>query len=161
MIYLLSEEIQTGKTTSLQLCTENRYDIGGFLSPDKNGMRYLMNLKSKKEVPFEIDITSFEGPFELIGKYAISKEAFHHADDWVKEHLQSDTTKFIVIDEIGKLELADKGFAETLRYAIDNIGDKHLVLVVRNSLHDEIVKKFGLENASALTKNGIDKLLSS
>ena len=161
MIYLLSEEIQTGKTTSLQLCTENRYDIGGFLGPDKNGMRFLMNLESKKEIPFEIDITDFEGPIKVIGKYSISKAAFDQAAVWVKEHLQSSKIKFVVIDEVGKLELAGKGFASTLEYALENIGDKHLILVVRNSLHDEIVEKFGLQKASRLTKNGIDKLLSS
>jgi len=161
LIYLLSEEIQTGKTTSLQLCTENRYDIGGFLSPDKAGMRFLMNLKSKKEIPFEIDITSFEGPIEIIGKYSISQAAFDEAAIWVKEHLNSPEIKFIIIDEVSKLELAGKGFASTLQYAMKNIGDKHLILVVRNSLHDEIVEKFGLQKASRLTKNGIDKLLSS
>lgn len=161
MIYLLSEEIQTGKTTSIQLCTENRYDIGGFLSPDKNGIRYLMNLESKKEIPYEIDITEYEGPIEVIGKYAISKAAFDQAAIWVKEHLQSTNTKFIVIDEIGKLELEGKGFASILEYAKENVGNKHLIIVVRNSHHKAIVEKFGLENASFLTKNGIDKLLSS
>lgn len=161
MIYLLSEEIQSGKTTSLQLCTENRYDIGGFLSPDKNGLRCLMNLSSKKEVPFEIDLTSFEGPIEIIGKFAISTDAFAAGHQWVKEHLQSPQIKFIIIDEVGLLELKDKGFADCLRYAKDNLGDKHLIVVLRNSVREEAVKHFGLEDATELTKNGIDALLAS
>lgn len=143
------------------MCTENRYDIGGFLSPNKNETRCLMNLKSKKEVPFEIDITSYEGQFEVIGKYAISKSAFENGNEWVKEHLQSSEIKFVVIDEIGPLELQGKGFAPCLRHAIENKADKNLILVVRKSIHDKVVEEFGLSEAKQLSKNGIDALLGS
>ena len=161
MIYLLSEEIQSGKTTSLQLCTENRYDIGGFLSPDKNGIRCLMNLSSKEEIPFEIDLTSYDGSIEIIGKFAIAQSAFQTGENWIKEHLIAPQIKFIVIDEVGPLELNGKGFANALRYATKNLGDKHLIIVLRKAMHDKIVEAFELQEASILSKNGIDKLLAS
>lgn len=161
MIYLLSEEIQSGKTTSLQLCTENRYDIGGFLSPDKNGVRCLMNLSSKEEIPFEIDLTSYEEGIEIIGKFAIAKSAFDTGEKWVKEHLANPQTKYIVIDEVGPLELQGKGFANTLKYATENLGDKHLIVVLRKSMHEKVVDTFGLQEATILTKNGINSLLCS
>lgn len=161
MIYILSEEIQSGKTTSLQLCTENRYDIGGFLSPDKNQVRCLMNLKSKEEIPFEIDLTSYEEAIEIIGKFALAKSAFDIGSRWIKEHLLTEEIKYVVIDEIGRLELQDKGFAGTLRYALENIGDKHLILVIRQSLQKEILEKFALSDYKVLQKNEIDQVLNS
>jgi len=159
LIYLLSEEIQSGKTTSLQLCTENRYDIGGFLSPDKNKVRCLMNLQSKAEIPFEIDLTSYTDPIVIIGKFAIATAAFEIGSKWIKEHLANDDVNFIVIDEVGKLEAEGKGFAEALRHAIDHIGNKNLILVVRSNLQKEIVEKFALSEYKILTKNEIDKVL--
>jgi len=159
LIYILSEEVQSGKTTSLQLCTENRYDIGGFLSPDKNKVRCLMNLQSKAEIPFEIDLTSFTDPIVIIGKFAIAKAAFEIGSKWVKEHLKDDKVKFVVIDEVGKLEAEGKGFAEVVRYAIDNIGEKNLILVIRSSLQKEILEKFALSDYRMLTKNEIDGVL--
>ncbi len=160
MIYLLSEEIQSGKTTSIQLCTENRYDIGGFLSPDQNGSRYLLNLQNKKEIPFEIDLTNFDGPYDIIGKYAISRESFSIAHEWIKDHLANAQSKHIVIDEVGPLELQGKGFADSLRYAKENIGTKNLIIVVRESLLDKVIQAFELYDAERLTKNGIQQLLS-
>lgn len=161
MIYILSEEDQSGKTTSLQLCTENRYDIGGFLSPDKNHVRFLMNLQSKEEIPFEIDLTSYGEAIEITGKYAIAKSAFDTGARWIKEHLGTERVKFIIIDEVGLLELEDKGFAGVVNYAIENMGSKHLILVIRSSLHEKVVEKFALSDYKILKKNEIDPLLSS
>jgi len=159
LIYILSEEHQSGKTTSLQLCTENRYDIGGFLSPDKNNLRYLMNLKSKKEIPFEIDLTNYADPIEIMGKFAIAKAAFEIGSKWVKEHLADDSIKFIIIDELGRLELQDKGFAKILKFALANKGDKNLILVIQSKLQKQMVEKFALSDFKVLKKNEIDGIL--
>lgn len=161
MIYILSEEIQSGKTISLQLCTENRYDIGGFLSPDKNKVRCLLNLNSKEEIPFEIDLTSYNDEIEIIGKFAFAKSAFDIGSNWIKEHLNDEKIRFIIIDEIGKLELEDKGFSGVVSYALENAGEKHLILVVRKSLHEEIVQKFALSDYKLLQKNDIDNVLNA
>ena len=161
MIYILSEEIQSGKTTSLQLCTENRYDVGGFLSPDKNQIRCLMNLLTKEEIPFEIDLTSYSEEIVIIGKFAVAKSAFDIGARWVKEHIHSDQVKFVIIDEIGPLELEDKGFSGVVQYALENIGDKHLILVIRKNFQEKVLTKFSLSDFTILQKNEIDKLLSS
>lgn len=161
MIYILSEEIQTGKTTSLQLCTENRYDVGGFLSPDKNQLRCLMNLQSKEEIPFEIDLTSYDGDIEIIGKFAVAKSAFKTGEQWIMDHLQDDKVRHIIIDEVGRLEAEDKGFAKVVHHAIKNKDKKNLILVIRKDFQEQIVQKFALSDYKILSKNKIDEILAS
>ena len=118
-----------------------------------------MNLQTKEEILFEIDLTSYSDDIEIIGKFAVAKSAFDIGSRWIKEHILDDKVKFIIIDEVGRLEAKDKGFAGAVRYAIENMGNKHLIFVIRADLQEQIIEKFALSDYKVLTKNEIDKVL--
>ncbi len=51
MIYILTGDIRTGKTTALLDWIKDRNDVDGLLCPDsENGMRYFLKVKSKEEL---------------------------------------------------------------------------------------------------------------
>ena len=58
MIYILTGDIRTGKTTALLEWCKNCDDVDGLLCPDNaEGKRYFLEIKSKNE--FELE-TEFE-----------------------------------------------------------------------------------------------------
>ena len=69
---------------------------------------------------------------------------------------------WLVIDEVGKLELADDGFYDALQqiiavYQQPNVVGK-LLLVVRDSLLEAVAQKFNLLQTSYIVVNTLDTL---
>ncbi len=64
----------------------------------------------------------------------------------IKESLQSNVD-YLVIDEVGKLEMIDQGYEPMVSIAVDKFKKENsfdLILVVRESLVDDVIKKYGL-----------------
>ena len=56
MIYILTGEIRSGKTTALKTWASDRADVDGLICPDgKNGKRYFLKVKSKEEIELEAE----------------------------------------------------------------------------------------------------------
>jgi len=144
MLYILSEPIHTGKTTVLKAWTEERTDVGGFLSPDHEDLRQLFRLSTKEVIPFEIKDPKNE-VVQSIGKFHFYNAAFAQAIQWVKEDLKNPEIQWIIIDEMGKLELLEKGFHTLLPLIKDN-SQLNYILVVRESLLSEIIAFYELVN---------------
>lgn len=53
-------------------------------------------------------------------------------------------TQVVIVDEVGKLELSDKGWSEKIPGLIDTV--PMLILVVRNSFADRVVSKWNIED---------------
>lgn len=78
-----------------------------------------------------------------VGRFRFSKKGFERAI----AVLQHGTNEFgwLVIDEIGPLELKGLGFCDTLKSILSNPSQK-LILVVREQLAEEVVRYFNLKN---------------
>ena len=67
--------------------------------------------------------------------------------------LHSTSNDIIIIDEIGKLELADKGFEPALYLFIEKINsitNKTIVLVIRDYLLEKCIAKYSIQHATIL-----------
>ena len=151
-IYILSQPIRSGKSTNLLKWVATQNNIGGILSPDIEGKRMIYSITSNKYIPFEVSANEKEAV--QIGRFFFSAEAFETA----KTILQNDATKdldLLIIDEIGKLEISEqKGFEPVVTEIIKKFQATptitKLLLVIRDTLLEEAIKHYHLQNASVV-----------
>jgi nucleoside-triphosphatase THEP1 len=134
-IYILSEPIRSGKTTALLEFCNQQLSVGGVITPDVNGIRKIYYPREKKYADLQIE-NEKEGI--TVGKFNFSNDAFSNARSVLQE-LDFDEYSWIIVDEIGKLELLSaNGFEPELSKLIkrfkDYNGDTKLLLVIRDSL---------------------------
>lgn len=144
-IILFSGPIHSGKTTRLQkFIIEKNCD--GIIAPVKDDMRYIQRIKTGVIKQLE---TESEDSIK-IGKYKFSKETFEWAKQQIKESLQS-KVDYLVIDEVGKLEMIHQGYEPMVGIAVDKFKKENsfdLILVVRESLVDEVIAKYKLKECN-------------
>lgn len=160
MIYILSGKIRTGKTSALREWTSKRNDIDGLLCPDDaHGKRYFLELKSQTEFPLEVEATE-ENDTIAVGAFLFSKASFDRANSYMKTVVHSEA-KFIILDELGKLELKNTGLHEAAEFLIPNFTnhkEKHLIVVIRDTLLDTTLKHYKISNYQLITKETVNFL---
>lgn len=162
MIHILSGDIRTGKTTALFDWVADRNDVDGVLCPDdENGQRYFLNIKSKKTYPLAANSDTEDHSIISIGPFRFLKAAFEEANTLLLLRFSEKAHRYLIIDELGKLELKNLGLhraAETLipDYMFDNT--QHLILVVRASLLEDIIEHYNISAYSVLIKEDLKRL---
>lgn len=154
MIYVFTGKIRTGKTTALYNWIENKHNIDGLLCPDDaNGKRYFITIKSKETFKLEAEMakdhTISVGPFHFF------KTAFTIANLYLIAASEEKTSQYLIIDEIGKLELKNEGLHDAAKVLIPQymLNEQfHLILVIRDALLDEVLKHYSITKTSVLTK---------
>ena len=148
-VYILSEGINSGKTTLLKNWLKNRDDASGFLCPKIEGKRYFENIETGEQRLLEVESSDLK-----IGKYQFDEEVFQWAIDELEVQFNS-ARDWIVIDEIGPLEIKhEKGFHNTILRLIHNQDKgKKILFVVRDFLVDRFLQKYQIENAVILPLN--------
>lgn len=151
-IFIITGGIGEGKTTLVRNLVEvfnrNNIPVGGILSE-----RVMSNSQT---IGYDlIDITKNErfillrqdddAGKERVGKFSIYPEGF------VKGNLvllpaTLAGIKIVVIDEVGLLEIDDKGWSGALQSLI-NASANHLLLTVRDSNTTEVIEKWNLKDA--------------
>jgi nucleoside-triphosphatase THEP1 len=147
-IYILSAPIQSGKTTSLVKWSDQRTDVNGILTPDVNGKRVFMNAHNRQLFLMEAK----EGETEIlsVGRYNFSKTNFDKAIQIIREGI--DKKGWLVLDEIGPMELRGEGFSDVLKEVLEK-RQHQILLVIREK--DNMVEKaktyFGLSDCIHIT----------
>ena len=149
MIYLLSAPVQSGKTTSLINWSAARKDVYGILTPVIKGKRVFMNAQTREQFPME---ASGDEETITVGRFVFSKTGFDKAIQVIRDAISKDG--WLIIDEIGPLELRGEGFSEVLKEVLVRRNDK-LLLVVRKEMAQKVNDHFRI-NASEL--NTIDEI---
>ena len=116
-----------------------------------------MNAHDKGIHTFEIEKDA-SVPCINVGRFTFALSAFDIAGKWTKEQLNSESIRTIIIDEIGKLEMNDQGFHDLFVFVLNHIYTKHLIIVVRDFLLDDFIKKYALKDYEI--KNTLDALWS-
>lgn len=122
----------------------NKPNIGGILSPDINNCRHFYNLETKST--FLMQIPEKQHPNDLIiGRFIFSYSAFEMANNIITNCLFKQPA-CIVIDEIGYLELTQKGFYTSLNTILQsNNCNANILLVIRDSLLNTAITTFKLQ----------------
>jgi nucleoside-triphosphatase len=128
-VFLVSGDIRTGKTTWLRhwmgLMKARGIQYSGVASLDStpigelNAAKYLqtpvqpnlhlrrmLNVETQQSIEFEIELGK-EGNQSVIkvGRFVFSKKAFHQGIQWLYDGLEQESTDWLILDEVGKLEL--------------------------------------------------------
>lgn len=102
--------------------------------PDINGQRMIFNITTQQTFPIQCMGTNTNKELVSIGKYHFFADAFRKANTVLIKALSSNP-QWLVVDEIGKLEMQGKGFFDSAKPIIEHYKscDKNLLLVVRDS----------------------------
>ena len=147
-IYILSGPVQSGKTSRLQTWAAGHKNVRGILAPVIDGKRYLQDISNAERRLLEIDGNGNESDVLRIGKYVFLEKTFSWARNVLTASLHH-PAKWIVIDEIGPLELQGKGLEPAVRTILRNVSNKVNVLwVVRQKLLTEVLQHYGLSEKS-------------
>jgi nucleoside-triphosphatase THEP1 len=143
-IYILAGKIQSGKTSSLLQCCTDQKDWYGILTPVVAGKRVFMNVQTKEQ--FVMEATEGEEDTMTVGKYVFSKTNFNKAIQIIRNAI--DTKGWLVIDEIGPLELKGEGFSEVLKEVLKK-RQHNILLVVRekDNMVEKVKQQFGLNHS--------------
>lgn len=148
MIYILSDNIETGKSKALLQWTKGRSAIFGVLSPRNIfNERYFLDVSTGE--PFKMEANAEDKDIISVGRYTFLKSAFKKANIIVKNAIENNSSGFVLIDELGKLELRSIGLHDSASLAIIiamHHQELHVILIVRASLIDAIIKKYKIIN---------------
>jgi nucleoside-triphosphatase THEP1 len=151
-IFIITGNIASGKTTFLVQLNEKLRELniktGGFYSPrimdDDLTIGYdLVHVTDNERIEFlrnDGDSNNAE-----IGRFTIDEKSVLRATQWIKEDIENDW-KIIIIDEVGKLELDEKGWYDAIDILLSS-NIKNQIWAVRNSFVDQGIKKWNLKNA--------------
>jgi nucleoside-triphosphatase THEP1 len=137
-IYILTGPVRSGKTTALVNWSENRNDVQGILTPLAGERRVFMNAESREQFPMEAEAD--ESAVLPIGRFRFSKKNFERAIQIIQESVRREG--WLIIDEIGPLELKGEGFNDVLIEVLRRRKNK-LLLVVREGFVEKVKELFG------------------
>ena len=152
MIYLLTGPVRSYKTTTLLHWSQSRHDCGGVLSPDVDGLRQLYHVQEKKYIPWQKTKKENESDVE-IGRFIFDQDAFDTAIGWLNDDLKNPNLHYVILDEIGPLELKGKGWDGWLRHALMHPGNTSLIIIVRENILDQVISHFALIDYKIVAKD--------
>lgn len=150
IVYILSGPIRSGKTTQLLNWSAGRKDVYGILTPEIAGKKVFMDAQSREQFTMEADPADIA--IITIGRYVFLQSAFQKASEIISDSIKNRQPNWLIIDEIGPLELKNDGFANVLKDAINSLNKKlKIILVVREGLIEKVKNQFGINNAIVMT----------
>lgn len=135
-IYILTGPVQSGKTTSLQQWCAQRNDVYGILTPVTGGKRFFVDIETQEQFPME---AAGEEIAMAVGRFVFSRKAFDRATAIIRNAI--DKKGWLIIDEIGPLELRGEGFSDVLKEVLPKRTGR-LILVVRAGLTEQVINYF-------------------
>jgi len=147
-IYLYSGPIHSGKTTRLAEWALHQTNIDGILAPMQKGKRYLKRIASGELRLLEPGLPK-RNPVDVytVGKFSFSKSVFQWAAKALQENLEQ-PLNWLVIDEIGFLELDGQGLEPAVKKALalsHSVGPKNILIIVRERLVEKIITHYNLQ----------------
>ncbi len=149
-VIIITGEKNEGKTSfikdTISLLTEHKINFGGVLSEkqlvDNNCIGYdIVDIKSDFKTPFlqQGDMLNSENNI----RWTIVKQGLEFGKQSLKKSVKNNDV--IIVDEIGLLELQNKGWSDFLK-AIKNHQKKTYILSVRKMFVDDLISKYNWEN---------------
>lgn len=149
MIYILTGPIQSGKTTKLMQWSANKDDVFGILTPVVEGKRFFLDVSTKEQFKMEADPNE-ENVFS-IGRFVFGRRSFDRATNILTKSLK-EKSGWLVVDEIGPLELKGEGFDLTIKNILLSNIHLNILFVVRDSIIEKVKEYYNIK-AAIITKN--------
>lgn len=151
MIYLITGEMNSGKSTKLQEVYQEKNQGDGFVTVKKmEGAEVvgydILKLSTKKSKPFIYRSFNLPDNVEIafrIGDYYFSKSVLERVEKEL-EGMIKDKINPLYLDEIGLLELEGKCFYEVLKKIIKSGLD--IYFTVREEYLERVIEFFSIED---------------
>lgn len=147
MIAILTGPIRTGKTTALLAAFPTGY-ASGVLQPVADGRRRVLCLRSGQSRPLEASAEVPNQDQVQVGRFVFSASTLRWANGCIVDALDVRAhDEWVVIDEVGPLELDGRGIARAVQKAVTRAqppNGPRLLLVVRDGLVDAVCDGFGI-----------------
>lgn len=151
--FIFTAPVNAGKTTNLMNWAKDKPQLGGFLAPDIEEVRHLFTLGDRQLHEFQLkeQVLTQTGPEHIINihEFNFSARAFAMARRTLLEDLHKDH-EWVIIDEVGKLELNGKGLEPAVTQAIKAVKSGEikvkLLMVVRDELVAKVMEHYQLWN---------------
>ena len=162
-IIIFCKPIHSGKSTALLNWTKQQQNCYGILMPEIKGLKSFYAINNQEYFEAEVFENNKDTiKTQIIGKYIFNSGSFNKANKIIIDAYQKEND-FIIIDEIGRLELMQKGFFESLQFILQSSSPKKnlsLLLVVRDTLLNEVVIFFQIKKYQLIHQlNEIEKLI--
>jgi len=142
-IIIFTRAIRTGKTTELMNWCKSRNNVAGILMPEVDGKRKILNIKTGETIEAECAAPEKTNePIINIGHFSFYASAFEKGNEILLQALE-DQPRWLVIDELGKLELQKKGFYNAIKAIVDaDLKATNVVVVIRDVLLIDAISLF-------------------
>ncbi len=150
-IFIFAAPVKSGKTTTLMNWVGDKKNIGGILAPDIDGLRRLYTLRDRQLHDYQLseEAATAAKPEEMVTicKFNFAAPAFASARQILLEDSRQDFD-WVVVDEIGKLELKGEGLEPAAVQVIEDYktgkANGRLLLIIRDELVEQAVKHYQL-----------------
>ena len=155
---ILTGMVRSGKTTTLKKWLTKHPSICGVLTPDMDGKRVFVYYPEMASYPMECDPEAAD--VIEVGSYCFSSNSFNKVNQRLIKEAVNCNNDWILIDEIGPLELEGKGLYPSVKFFLDHQenSSKKLLLVVREKLVGKVIKHFSLSNVRVILKEGLEEM---
>ena len=140
--WILTAPIQSGKTTALGEWVKTKAHVHGILTPVVEGKRHFHNINTGER--FQMEAMEMNEETLLVGRFSFSRLHFDKAIAVIRESIPA--KGWLVIDEIGPLELKGEGFSQVLKQAMAE-RTENILLVVREGLTGQVIAYFDIGDA--------------
>jgi nucleoside-triphosphatase THEP1/ABC-type thiamin/hydroxymethylpyrimidine transport system permease subunit len=148
LIYILTGPKGVGKTESILTWSLEQPNVFGILSPVVDGKRVFRDIHAKEIFKMEAE----EGEETIVvGRYTFSKTGFDKAKEILYENINREG--WLVIDEVGPLELRGEGFYGVLKDVLERRKDRTL-LIVREGLTEKVREFFSIRGVVVIRSIG-------
>lgn len=139
-VRIITGERNSGKTSFIKKMLESGLNAKGFMTvslDEGKDVLYLQDIASgKKRLLMETSCWRKNG----IGRYRFYPATF----EWAEKKLSSVSSGTIVLDEIGRLELKERGFDSLMKKLLCK--DVELYISVRKDYIENVVEHYGLSS---------------
>ncbi len=151
-IFILSQPVQSGKTTRLQKWLQNK-DAAGILTPNVNGKRVLNDIAEKKY--YELELNENADGIK-VGKFVFSNVTLDIAKSILRKQ-KNVGHDWLIVDEVGKLEIErneglEPVITELISYFKMEDVNGNLLLVIRDYLLETAITYYDLQDAIVLDR---------
>ena len=150
---ILTGPIHSGSSTVLKEWIKGK-DACGFINPTDSGKKLLQDVRTGETIIYE-RLDTDPGTIK-VGPYSLCRDAFLKAKQIFKEAINH-PAEWLIIDEIGKLELLEEGHHSILVDAL-KLWKHNLLIVVRDSLLQEVITKYGIKSPVIITKQQLSEM---
>ncbi len=143
-LLILTGPVHSGKTTKLMQWAAGKKSIDGILQPVIDEKRFIYHIGTRTLRALE---TKDSNNAFVIGKYKFNIEVFNWSQTVLLEVLNKNFD-WLVIDEIGPLELEGKGLEPAISKIFNEIEklNGNILCVVRDSILEKFVEHYRLES---------------